>query len=123
MLDLGDKRVRAIPTPHVPHGWEAHVLFEETTATRFCGDRFTHVGAPPPLASGDIVSAALAAEAMFGARRNAPHTGTVLRGLGDLQPRTLAVMHGSSFEGDGRQALYDLAAGVEKMAERAPVEA
>ena len=31
VLDLGGKRVRHIDTPHVPHGWEARVLFEETT--------------------------------------------------------------------------------------------
>ena len=32
-----------------------------------------------------------------------------MRELGDLRPTTLAIMHGSSFTGDGRQALYDLA--------------
>ena len=30
-----------IATPHVPHGWEAQVLFDETTGTLFCGDLFT----------------------------------------------------------------------------------
>lgn len=121
VLNLG-KRVRAMRPRTSPHGWEAHVLFEETTGTLFCGDLFTHVGAPP-LTSGDIAGAALAAETMFGAMSNAPHTGAVLRGLGDLQPRTLAVTHGSSFEGDGLQALYDLAAGIEEMAAAAPVQA
>ena len=33
-------------TPHVPHGWEAQVLFEETTGTLLCGDLFSQVGAP-----------------------------------------------------------------------------
>jgi flavorubredoxin len=33
VLDLGGKQVRLIPTPHVPHGWEAQVLYEESTAT------------------------------------------------------------------------------------------
>ena len=31
VIDLGGKRLRQISTPHVPHGWEAQVLFEETT--------------------------------------------------------------------------------------------
>jgi len=116
VLDLGGKRVRQISTPHVPHGWEAHVLFEETTGTLLCGDLFTQTGSGPALTSGDLVEPALAAEGMFHATSLAPHTGATMRALGDLNPTTLAVMHGSSFSGDGRQALYDLAVGYEKLA-------
>jgi flavorubredoxin len=116
VLDIGGKRLRQISTPHVPHGWEAQVLFEETTGTLLCGDLLSQVGAPPAITSGDVVGAALATEAMFGASSLAPHTGATLRALGDLEPRTLAIMHGSSFQGDGRQALYDLAIGLEERA-------
>ena len=53
VIDLGGKRVRHIDTPHVPHGWEARVLFEETTGTLLCGDLFSHLGClaqqSPPL--------------------------------------------------------------------------
>ena len=49
VLDLGGKRVRHIDTPHVPHNWEARVLFEETTRTLLCGDLFTHIGDGPAL--------------------------------------------------------------------------
>ena len=38
VLDLGGKRVRYLDTPHVPHCWEAGVLYEETTGTLLCGD-------------------------------------------------------------------------------------
>ncbi len=38
VLDLGDRRVRHIDTPHVPHAWEARVLYEETTGTLLAGD-------------------------------------------------------------------------------------
>lgn len=31
VLDIGGKRLRQISTFHVPHGWEAQVLIEETT--------------------------------------------------------------------------------------------
>ncbi len=109
VLDIGGKRLRQIPTPHVPHGWEAQVLFEETTETLLCGDLFSHLGACPALTSDDIVAPALAAEAIFHATCLAPNTAGVLRALGDLRPTTLALMHGSSYAGDGRQALYDLA--------------
>ena len=54
VLDLGGKRVRHIDTPHVPHGWEARVFFEETTSTLLCGDLFTHLGNGPAVTEGDI---------------------------------------------------------------------
>jgi flavorubredoxin len=44
VIDLGGNRVRQISTPHVPHGWEAQVLFEENTATLLCGDLFSQIG-------------------------------------------------------------------------------
>jgi flavorubredoxin len=31
VLDLGGKQVRHLDTPHVPHAWEARLLYEETT--------------------------------------------------------------------------------------------
>jgi len=109
VIDLGGKRVRQISTPHVPHGWEAQVLFEETTGTLLCGDLFSQVGAGKALTSNDVVGPAVAAEEMFHASTLAPQTATIMRELGDLRPSTLAIMHGSSFTGDCRQALYDLA--------------
>lgn len=116
VIDLGGRRLRQISTPHVPHGWEAQVLFEETTGTLLCGDLFSQVGAPAALTTDDVVDPAMAAEAMFHATCNAPHTGDVLRALGDLEPTTLAIMHGASFRGDGRKSLYELAAGYEALA-------
>ena len=109
VLDLGGKRVRHIDTPHVPHGWEARVLFEQTTGTLLCGDLFTHIGNGPALVTDDIVEPALEAEAMFRATALAPDTAAVMRRLGDLQPATLALMHGSSFAGECGKALNDLA--------------
>jgi flavorubredoxin len=120
VLDLGGRRVRQISTPHVPHGWEAQVLFEETTGTLLCGDLFSQVGAPAALTTDDIVEPAMAAEAMFHATALAPQTGATLRRLGDLAPTTLAVMHGSSFQGDGRAALHTLAAAYEDLLVSAP---
>lgn len=109
VLDIGGKRLRQISTPHVPHGWEAHVLFEETTKTLLCGDLFSQIGATPAITTGDVVGAAVAADAMFGAMSLSPQTGATLRMLGDLEPTTLAIMHGAAFQGDGRQAFTDLA--------------
>ncbi|MBW3613936.1 MAG: MBL fold metallo-hydrolase [Actinobacteria bacterium] len=115
VLDVGGKRLRQISTPHVPHGWEAQVLYEETTGTLLCGDLFSQIGSGPALTTADVVDQAMVAETMFHATSLAPHTADTLRSLGDLGPGTLAIMHGSSFQGDGKQALYDLADGYEKM--------
>jgi len=113
VIELGTLRVRHIDTPHVPHGWDARVLYEETTGTLLCGDLFTRLGQGAALTSDDIVGPAVEAEALFRSTCLAPQTGAVMRSLGDLAPTTLGLMHGSSFSGDGKQALYDLAAAYE----------
>lgn len=115
VIDLGGKRLRWISTPHVPHGWEAGVLYEETTGTLLCGDLLTHVGDGPALTNDDVIEPAMAAEGMFHATCLAPHTGATLRSLGDLAPTTLGIMHGSSYQGNGRGALYALADSYEAM--------
>jgi flavorubredoxin len=109
VLDLGGRRVRRLDTPHVPPRWDAGLLYEETTATLFTSDLFTHVGDPPALTHGDIMAPAVAAEKQFGFTAVTPATGATIRRLAKLQPRTLAVMHGSSFAGDTAAVLLSLA--------------
>ena len=109
VLELGRHRVRHIDTPHVPHGWEARVLFEETTGTLLCGDLFSHLGNGPALTSDDILDAAAQAEDVFGATCLTPSTGPTIRRLAELEPTTLGIMHGSSFTGDCASALVGLA--------------
>jgi flavorubredoxin len=36
VLETGKHRFRFLRTPHVPHCWEASLLFEETSGTLFC---------------------------------------------------------------------------------------
>ena len=108
--EIGGHAVRTIPTPHVPHGWEAQVLFDESTRTLFCGDLFTRTGEGPALVhDADLIQPALDAEDLFGATALTPATAPTIRRLADLEPRTLALMHGPAFAGDCRQALLDLA--------------
>lgn len=109
VLDLGSHRVRHIDTPHVPHAWEARVLYEETTNTLLCGDLFTQLGDGPALTTNDIVEPAGQAEDIFGASCLTPATAPTIRRLAELAPTTLAVMHGSCFSGDGSKALHALA--------------
>lgn len=108
--DVGGRSIRTIPTPHVPHGWEAQVLFDETTRTLFCGDLFTQIGEGPAIVhDADIVQPALDAEDLFHATGLTPDTAATIRRLADLEPRTLALMHGPAFAGDCQKALLDLA--------------
>src|SRR6266498_4027245 len=100
VIDIGGKRLRYIDTPHVPHGWDAGVIFEETTQTLFCGDLFTRLADGPPLTSTDIVEPAMEAEDFFALTSLGPTTAPSIRGLASLKPKTLALMHGSSFTGD-----------------------
>ncbi|HTB65750.1 MAG TPA: hypothetical protein VK727_05940 [Steroidobacteraceae bacterium] len=115
VIDLGGKRVRHIDTPHVPHNWEARVLFEETTHTLLCGDLFTHTGDGPALTQSDIVGPALAAEQLFHATALTVVTAATIRRLAALQPRTLALMHGSSTRTRCGEALVNLADAYELM--------
>ena len=109
VLELGGKRLRWIDTPHVPHGWDAGLWYEETTNTLLCGDIFTAVGAAEPLTKDDVVGPALAAEDIFHSTCLTPNTAPTLRRLADLHPTTLGIMHGPSFAGDGAGALRSLA--------------
>lgn len=109
VIDLGGKRVRYIDTPHTPHGWDAGVLFEETTRTLLCGDLFTQLGNDRATTDRDIVGPAIAAENLFNYSSLNPGMGATIRGLSRLDVRTLALMHGPSYTGDGAPALRALA--------------
>lgn len=114
-LALGRQRLRFLATPHVPHGWDAGLFFDEVARTLFCSDLFFHAGDPEPITGSDIVGRAR--DAMIGGlsgplKHDLPytaHTDATLRRLAALEPRTLALMHGSSFTGDGGTAVRDLA--------------
>jgi hypothetical protein len=93
----------------VPHAWEARVLYEESTNTLLCGDLGTQVGDGAPVTEDDVVGPAMETEEMFLASCLTPTTAPTIRKLAELQPTTLAIMHGSSFSGDGRATLNALA--------------
>ncbi|MFE0045282.1 oxygen-binding di-iron domain-containing protein [Streptomyces albireticuli] len=109
VIDLGGKRVRYLATPHVPHGWDAGLLFEETTGTLLCGDLFTRIGDAPALTESEIVGPALAAEDVFGASCLTADTAPTMRRLAALEPAALGLMHGPAYTGDCPRALRDLA--------------
>lgn len=108
-LDLGGKTVRRIDTPHLPHCWDAGLIFEETTCTLFTSDLFTQLGEPAAVTDRDVAGAAVEVEKILPFTSLTPNAAPTVRKLAALAPRTLAIMHGSSFSGDGATMLSRLA--------------
>lgn len=114
VLALGKHRLRFLATPHLPHGWDAGLFFDESERTLFVSDLFFQPGNPPPLVESGIVE--VAADTLRAGLHGplahdlpyTPHTIGMMERLAALQPATLATMHGSSYRGDGGQALLDL---------------
>jgi flavorubredoxin len=109
VLDLGQKKLRFLITPHVPHAWDAIMVFEETTRTLFVSDLFTVFGKPPATTEGDVVEQSMAALAQLpGYLPIGPHTAGVFDRLEALNPGVLAGHHASAITGDAVGALRDL---------------
>jgi hypothetical protein len=110
----GKYKFRYCRTPHLSHCWDAGVLFEETQRTLFCSDLFQQIGDVEPLTSADVAGGSREALTAYQTGILAEHvpytplTGQNLKKLAALQPKTLAIMHGSSFIGNCVQVLEDI---------------
>ena len=96
------------------------MLFEETHRTLFCSDLFHHNGNVPAHTGSDVIEPFKAK--LLGDQEGpfafympwTPRTEPTLQRLAALRPRTLAIMHGSTFIGDGGQTLTDAATMMKK---------
>jgi len=112
-LTLGRHTVQWFDTPHVPHGWDCGLLMDTTTRTLFCGDLFTQGGhGDEALTESDILGPSEAFRQQMDYYAHAPQTTATILRLAELQPRTLACMHGSAWRGDGGALLRHLAEAV-----------
>jgi hypothetical protein len=90
-------------------------MFEETDRTLLCSDLFHHFGDVSAVTDRDVIGRVrdamrlMQSGPLVGYMPYTCHTEPLLRRLAELRPRTLAVMHGSSYTGDGGKALCDLA--------------
>lgn len=116
-LTIGKRRLRFFRTPHLPHGWEAGHLLEESTRTLFCSDLFHQ--------EGDVAPEISSEEELLERARNTllryqsgpfsnylpftPQTEKLIGKLAASAPAIVAPMHGSTFKGDGQHALARLA--------------
>jgi flavorubredoxin len=109
-LSLGSHAVRWHDTPHVPHGWECGFLMEASTGTLLCGDLFTQPSTGgKALTTGDILALSETMRAPMDYYAHAPNTRSALERLAAENPKVLACMHGSAWEGDGAALLRALA--------------
>jgi len=119
VIETGRNRFRLHATPHLPHGWDAGILFEETNKSLLCSALFHHTGDVEPCTESDVVGRT--ADAMRTMQQGplmdymqwTPKTGARLRELAALEPRLCATMHGSAYRGDGAKALHDLSSAIE----------
>jgi len=114
VLETGQYRFRLKPTPHLPHGWDACVLFEETQRTLLCSDLLHHNGLCEPLTEDDILERArtamrtMQAGPLMDYLPYTPYCERLLDELAALQPRTLATMHDARRSaGMGRRRLQE----------------
>jgi len=112
VVDTGQHRFRFVPTPHLPHGWDAGVLFEESDRVLLCSDLMHQLGDVEPVTTTDVVGRYRRAFETYQQSPvlmdYVPYTGNTKRQLDNLAalgPRVLAAMHGSTFVGDGAAAL------------------
>ena len=115
VLKTGKYRFRFLHTPHVPHCWEAGLLFEETQGTLLCSDLFHQNGDVEAVTESDVLDRCrqVLVEYQQGPLANyLPYstlTDPTLKRLAELRPKMLVTMHGSAYVGDGARALRDLA--------------
>jgi|SRR6185295_17750557 len=115
VLNTGKYRFRYLSTPHVPHCWEAGLLFEETQGTLLSSDLFHQCGDVEVSTESDVIDRARKTLVDYQAGPLAnympytKHTDGVMQRLAELKPQTIAPMHGSTYVGDGEKALKDLA--------------
>jgi flavorubredoxin len=110
-LALGRHKLRWLDAPNLPHNWECGYMFDTMTKTLLCGDLFTHGGHEvAPVTEGDVLGPAIAlAQAMPNSVAIERNARAILEKLASTEPRMLAIMHGSSFRGDGSALLRGLA--------------
>lgn len=114
-FSLGSRKMKWVYTPHVPHGWDCGILFDQSSKTLFCGDLFTQAGADmPPVTESEILSNSEGMRGMMDYYAHATNTAAMLERLANLNPSLLACQHGSSYRGDSASLLRELATVVEK---------
>jgi flavorubredoxin len=114
-FSTGSHTFRFLATPHVPHNWEAGLLYDTTTGVLFASDVLHQNGDVEPLTSTSVVDRVrqtlldMEASPLAGYLPYRPEMEATLRRIAALKPTTIATMHGSVFSGDGEKAILEYA--------------
>lgn len=114
-VSTGSHTFRFISTPHVPHNWEAGLLFETMSGVLFASDVLHQNGDVPALTSDSVIDRVrqsmleMQASPLADYLPYTPKTEATLKRVAGLKPRTIASMHGSIYSGDGEQAILEYA--------------
>lgn len=121
-FSIGGRRLKWLYTPHVPHGWDCGILFDQATKTLLCGDLFTQPGADmPPVTESEVLSASETMRGMLDYYAHATNTAVILERLAGLEPSVLACQHGSAYRGDCAGLLRELASRIDRGLEETPL--
>ncbi|HMQ03243.1 MAG TPA: hypothetical protein PKD26_04950 [Pyrinomonadaceae bacterium] len=114
-FSTGRHTFRFLATPHVPHNWEAGLLFDTTESVLFSSDILHQNGDVVPLTSESVTDRVrqsmleMQASPLADYLPYTPKTDATLKRVAALKPKTVASMHGSIFSGNGEQAIIEYA--------------
>jgi flavorubredoxin len=114
VLTTGTHTFRYLPTPQVPHAWDAGLLFDSTHRTLFCSDLFHQLGNVEAVTEDDVVDRFRATLVEFSQGPFGDYipytkkTQGIIESLADLDPSVILPMHGSASRGNGAGALRDM---------------
>jgi len=113
-FQTGKYSFKFLHTPHLPHCWEAGLLYEKTNRTLFSSDLFHQLGDVEAITDKSVIDRVRETfleydkTPLAGYMPYTRQTEANMQRLVELEPATIAAMHGSSFTGDGAQALREL---------------
>jgi flavorubredoxin len=114
-FSTGVHTFRFLQTPHVPHCWEAGMLFDVTSGVLFCSDVLHQNGDVEPLTTDSVTERVkrtlieMQSGPLTGYLPYAVETDAILKRVAAQNPTTVATMHGSVFSGDGEKAILEYA--------------
>ena len=114
-FSTGSHAFRFLQTPHVPHCWEAGLLFDITTGVLFSSDILHQNGDVEPLTSDSVLDRVkqtlrdMEAGPLAGYLPYTGDTDSTLERIAALEPGTVATMHGSVYTGDGGREIREYA--------------
>jgi flavorubredoxin len=115
VVHAGLHRLLYLATPHLPHGWDAGHLYDETTRVLLCSDLLNQAGDREAVTDESVVERM---REFVAAQRDtpldqyfawSPWCREDVERLAVLQPALCATMHGSVFRGDGGAELLAMA--------------